>query len=352
MKDFSRKIFWTGVVISAPILIYVGREFYLKLFKKHYIKYRNSLYNLSKLIKNMNNKDNKAILRLDIEKETKITSRSDNNCENTIQIKLLKNLDLKMKNSGKNNNPFLPPFDEGIFITDLNKTHRLLFNKFMITKEHVLIITRIFEPQYYEVTKDDLETSYLLLKVLNGFCFFNSDERAGASQRHKHFQVVPSKNFETYYLQEIREIILKSSKFIRKSCSFPIPKDVDNLEFPIFEGYKYSFLKFREFSPFVESLEEYAVYLKEVFDYGMKNLGNETNEFSFNLAFGENWMFIVLRKNEFILGKISMNALGCLGSILVKNHELFDLVRLKSPDLIIEEIFVKENEYPQLKIEN
>lgn len=41
-------------------------------------------------------------------------------------------------------NPFIPPFQTGLHITDLGATHRLLFNKFSIYKNHVLIVTTEF----------------------------------------------------------------------------------------------------------------------------------------------------------------------------------------------------------------
>lgn len=44
-------------------------------------------------------------------------------------------------------NPFMPPFQQGLHITELGNTHRLLFNKFSIYKNHVLIVTTEFEPQ-------------------------------------------------------------------------------------------------------------------------------------------------------------------------------------------------------------
>lgn len=359
MKEVHKKMVITGalITITVPLVTFMGRELYLKFFKRHFIQYRNSIFNIKKMITQMNTLENKAIIRLETSQGTTITSRNDN-CENTMQIKLLKNLNKKINSKPKNNNPFLPPFENGIYITDLKKTHRLIFNKYMITKEHILIVSRIYEPQFFEITKEDLEKGYLLLKTLNGFCFFNSDKRAGASQRHKHLQVVPSKNFETFYLQEIKEIVLKSYKYNKKKNKTEndtekiIIDGLEDLEFPIFEGFRYSFVKFKAFNPYKESIEDYSIYLKIIFDFCMKSLGNESNEFSFNLIFGDNWMLVVLRKRERIFGKISMNALGVLGNILVKNNELFDLVSVKNPSVIIEEILVKNDDTPELKIES
>jgi len=42
----------------------------------------------------------------------------------------------------KDFDPFVPPFEEGLFIANLSATHRLLFNKFCICKEHCLVVTK------------------------------------------------------------------------------------------------------------------------------------------------------------------------------------------------------------------
>lgn len=39
-------------------------------------------------------------------------------------------------------NPFLPPFEKGIMITELPPKHRLLYNKFYFYKNHLLVVTQ------------------------------------------------------------------------------------------------------------------------------------------------------------------------------------------------------------------
>ena len=41
--------------------------------------------------------------------------------------------------------PFMPPFEPGLFITEISSTHNLLFNKFMICKMHSLVTTKDME---------------------------------------------------------------------------------------------------------------------------------------------------------------------------------------------------------------
>lgn len=80
----------------------------------------------------------------------------------------------------------MAPFTEGIYITSLSNTHTLVFNKYPVFKDHLLVITRKFELQESKLTPQDLYSSYVTLSAVNGFCFYNYNKVAGASQTHKH----------------------------------------------------------------------------------------------------------------------------------------------------------------------
>lgn len=70
-----------------------------------------------------------------------------------MKFSLVENLGTKVKVSHSSpGNPFRPPFEKGMFITDLPPRHRLLFNKFNILKNHVLIVTQEFEDQETPLT--------------------------------------------------------------------------------------------------------------------------------------------------------------------------------------------------------
>ncbi len=87
---------------------------------------------------------------------------------------------------------FLEPFEQGICIDDsLTKTHRLLFNKYPSRRNHVLIVTKEREEQGEKLNVRDFEAAITVMKTLNGFFFYNSHPQSGASQSHKHMQVVP-----------------------------------------------------------------------------------------------------------------------------------------------------------------
>jgi len=83
-----------------------------------------------------------------------------------------------------------------------NNTHTLLLNKFCILRPQVVIHTTDFQPQSEPLNESDVRVG---VEVLRAFCrpeegegegegymlFFNCGVGSGASQAHKHMQVVP-----------------------------------------------------------------------------------------------------------------------------------------------------------------
>jgi sulfate adenylyltransferase (ADP) / ATP adenylyltransferase len=87
-------------------------------------------------------------------------------------------------------NPFLP-YEEDLYVSDISETHLCLLNKFNVVDYHFLIVTRQFEPQENWLNRADFEAMVACLQAIDGLGFFNGGTEAGASQPHKHLQVVP-----------------------------------------------------------------------------------------------------------------------------------------------------------------
>lgn len=87
----------------------------------------------------------------------------------------------------------MKPFEAGICIEEsLTPHHRLIFNKFPARKHHLLVITKEPERQSSRLNKRDFEAALLALKSLDeAFLYYNAGEIAGASQDHKHMQIIP-----------------------------------------------------------------------------------------------------------------------------------------------------------------
>jgi len=87
-------------------------------------------------------------------------------------------------------NPFLP-YEAALYVADALPTHVCLLNKYNVLEHHLLIITRCFEDQEDLLSLNDFRALWRCLSEYDSLGFYNSGTLSGASQRHKHLQVVP-----------------------------------------------------------------------------------------------------------------------------------------------------------------
>ena len=86
-------------------------------------------------------------------------------------------------------NPFLQP-EPALVVRDLTPTHRALLNKFSVLREHLLVVTREFVDQRTPLEPRDFEALAHCMQDAEVLAFYNGGTEAGASQAHKHIQVV------------------------------------------------------------------------------------------------------------------------------------------------------------------
>jgi len=87
-------------------------------------------------------------------------------------------------------NPFLP-YDKDLHVADVSDTHVCLLNKYNVLDHHILIVTRVFEHQESALTPRDFAALGACMAEYEALGFYNSGPVAGASQPHKHIQLVP-----------------------------------------------------------------------------------------------------------------------------------------------------------------
>lgn len=87
--------------------------------------------------------------------------------------------------------PFAPPYDPDLHIGAISSTHEVLLNKYNVLPEHLLLVTRDDLPQTDLLAVADFEAALLALAAFDGLVFYNAGPEAGASQSHKHLQLVP-----------------------------------------------------------------------------------------------------------------------------------------------------------------
>ena len=85
--------------------------------------------------------------------------------------------------------PFATP-EPALVVGDLTPTHRALLNKYSVLREHLLVVTREYEDQRAPLNERDFEALALCMEGAEVLAFYNGGAEAGASQSHKHLQVV------------------------------------------------------------------------------------------------------------------------------------------------------------------
>ncbi|KAF5665947.1 5,5 P-1,P-4-tetraphosphate phosphorylase 2, partial [Fusarium circinatum] len=107
--------------------------------------------------------------------------------------------------------PFENPLP-ALKVTDLGPSHYLVLNKFAVVPEHFILATTEFKPQTHVLEESDLEATLACIEAYdaarrtqaeqghrNGtlgggdglFAFFNCGDHSGASQPHRHIQLLP-----------------------------------------------------------------------------------------------------------------------------------------------------------------
>lgn len=107
------------------------------------------------------------------------------------QIRVLGHIERKDQADGRADNPFAEP-EPALVVGQLSDTHLAVLNKFNVVDHHLVIVTRAFEAQEAPLTQADFLALWLCIAGLDGLGFYNAGAVAGASQQHKHLQLVPA----------------------------------------------------------------------------------------------------------------------------------------------------------------
>jgi len=229
--------------------------------------------------------------------------------------------DREVAKTGKEFNPFLP-YEVDLFVADISPTHVCILNKFNVVDYHLLIITRAFESQESLLTLKDFTATGACLEEFAGLVFYNGGKLAGASQPHKHLQIVPFAETDIPISPLLKAV--KSENAIGTISEFPFV-------------HAFTTLNLGESAEI--TLEKYHTLLETV---GIKPLENNMQSGAYNLLMTREWMLIVPRQyDEF--ETISVNSLGFAGALLVKNQEQMQLLKDITPiNLLSKVAFCKQ----------
>ena len=207
------------------------------------------------------------------------------------------------KHTGRDFNPFLP-YDPLMYVTSFQPHHVGLLNKFPVLDRHLLIVTRHFEHQTSLLNEADFQAFYQAMAGMPGLGFYNGGQMAGASQPHKHMQLIPIPGqFPIQPLLECADSGLNGLGFPFRHY-FQHFTDKSNLARDVWEGYR-------------KGMEALRLWDQD---------GNQFSDY--NLLCTADWLLLVPRSRE-NFETISVNSLGFAGALLVRNEEEAELVRKK-----------------------
>jgi sulfate adenylyltransferase (ADP) / ATP adenylyltransferase len=240
-------------------------------------------------------------------------------------VRILENIqrkeNAKKKQKRKENfNPFLP-YEKDLFVTNLSPTHLVLLNKFNVMNYHILMVTREFESQESLLTAADFQALAITLSEMDGLAFYNGGKTAGASQPHKHLQLVPLPLVPDSVRLPIEALMLATDAKVKLPYRLAIAP-LYSLDFT--QPLAIASVLLDQYRQLMERLALWP-------DRGTQPLG------AYNLLVTRQWMGVVPRSQEGFAG-ISINSLGFAGALLVKDADQLARLREIGPMTVLAEV--------------
>lgn len=217
-------------------------------------------------------------------------------------------------------NPFLP-VEPDLLVGDASATHRCVLNKFQVVDGHLLIVTREFEDQDALLTEADFAALLGCMAQYESLGFYNAGRTAGASQRHKHLQLVPLPLTPRGPLTPMDPVLEAaiSGGWTGRSPALPYPHVVSAVDPAWWERPEASATVVRE------------RYLELLRAAGLPDAESAPDHpHPYNLLITRRWMLVVPRSREF-LQTISVNSLGFAGALLARDERELALFRERGP---------------------
>lgn len=202
-----------------------------------------------------------------------------------------------LRAEGPRANPFLP-WDRPLEVERLESGHVVLLNKYPVQQAHLLLITEEWQPQGGWLRAKDWRAVATLSADTGGLWFFNSCARAGASQPHRHLQLLPRQ---------------------RQEASCPLAPRLQGQLDGGEPRWPWAYRLSRRTDP-IGGSDLPGLYLDHCRSLGLGDPSMDRAPLgAYNLLFDDDWFLSVLRLKEHCAG-FSVNALGFAGFLLCTDH--------------------------------
>ena len=224
-----------------------------------------------------------------------------------------------LRPAGPKPNPFLP-WDQRLELEPVGLNHVLIMNKYPVQIGHMLLISRRWAPQTGWLTPLDWQAVHAVRQDSEGLWFFNSGPSAGASQPHRHLQLLPRESGESLCPRE--------GWWLTRLGSTGESGRGDLLEIHT------NAVSFQTDS--AEAL--HSSYLELCQAQGIGHPGLDTSPRKpYNLLFGDHWMGLVSRSRDECHG-FSVNALGFAGYLLCSERSDRSWLDRHGPEALLKEV--------------
>lgn len=295
-----------------------------------------------------------------------IKRRTNNNLD-------LKPVEVKAKNEIKDSQGVntLDVFSEELIEKELivsenfrgENKYYVLFNKYPILNNHMLLVPKVYEYQFTHITNDMFYNAIYLMRLTNSIGFFNGGPNSGASQPRKHLQFIPESSFpENMDFGLNREIVnnvipqlkeFSNNKQIDEFKRFKIISEDEfsySVSLDVFNNKKHSVVVFKDQIDFDDE-ETYNVikqmyyeeYVKALISLNFASLEEDKLEKNiktdYTLILSSKYMFITERLRHNLVYKVvlidntnnvntkeiidltlNINSIGFTGAVLVKDE--------------------------------
>jgi len=202
-------------------------------------------------------------------------------------------------------NPFLPP-DPALLVKEIPPRHRCVLNKFCVIDRHLLLVTREFESQSRLLTHADFRALASCLAEGPALAFYNGGPEAGASQPHKHLQLLPLDRIGPPPFAALLNAAVVGG--FERVADLPFQHRLVALPEQLLQHPDRA----------ADWLTRQYRQLLDTLAIGVAADGEVQQ--AYNLLLTDRWLLLVPRLRE-KSGEVSVNALGFVGWLLVKRRE-------------------------------
>lgn len=232
--------------------------------------------------------------------------------------RLLSRTPKHLRGGGPKPNPFLP-WEPALEIDRLGESHVVLLNKYPVQRGHLLLISQQWQPQSGWIQPSDWQAVARVEADTMGLWFFNSCAAAGASQPHRHLQLLPRAPQQS-------------------SCPLAAAIEQQLADGQRLWPWQYRISR-REASGGPDAAEELAcLYHQHLSSLGLGTPQDDpAPRHPYNLLFDGQWFMTVHRRQEHWAG-FSVNALGFAGYLLVTEQSDEDWLQWHGPLALLQAV--------------